>query len=65
VGLSVCILILLYVRAETSYDAYQTHADRIYRIQNAWLGADGSIQNEFSTLAPSYAILLRNDFPEI
>jgi putative ABC transport system permease protein len=65
VGLAVCLLILLYVRAESSYDAYHTHVDRIYRIQNAWLNADGSIQGEFATLAPSYAILLRNDFPEI
>ncbi len=65
VGLAVCLLILLYVRAETSYDAYHTHVDRIYRIQNAWLSADGSIQSEFPTLAPSYALLLRNDFPEI
>jgi putative ABC transport system permease protein len=65
VGLAVCILILFYVRAETSYDAYQTHVDRIYRIQNASLNPDGSIQGEFSTLAPSYALLLRSDFPEI
>ncbi|MBN2265394.1 MAG: ABC transporter permease [Candidatus Aminicenantes bacterium] len=65
VGLAVCLLILLYVRAETSYDAYHAHVDRIYRIQNAWLNADGSIRGEFATLAPSYAILLSNDFPEI
>ncbi len=64
-GLAVCVLILLYVRAETGYDAYHKHADRIYRVQNAWLNADGSIQGEFSTLAPSYANLLRSDFPEI
>ncbi|MFO7732722.1 MAG: ABC transporter permease, partial [Candidatus Aminicenantes bacterium] len=65
VGLAVCLLIMIYVRAETSYDAYHEHVDRIYRIQNAWLNADGSIQGEFATLAPSYANLLRNDFPEI
>jgi putative ABC transport system permease protein len=65
VGLAVCLLILLYVRAETSYDAYHAHVDRIYRIQNAWLKPDGSIQGEFATLAPSFALLLRNDFPEI
>jgi len=65
VGLTVCFLILLYVRAETSYDAYHAYADRTYRIQNAWLNADGSIQGEFATLAPSYGLLLRNDFPEI
>jgi putative ABC transport system permease protein len=65
VGLAVCLLILLYVRAELSYDAYHTYADRTCRIQNASLNADGSIQGEFATLAPSYAPLLRNDFPEI
>ena len=65
VGLAVCLLIMIYVRAETSYDAYHEHVDRIYRIQNAWLNSDGSIQGEFATLAPSYANLLRNDFPEI
>jgi putative ABC transport system permease protein len=65
VGLAVCFLILLYVRAETSYDAYHAYADRTYRIQNARLNADGSIQDEFATLAPAYAPLLRNDFPEI
>lgn len=65
VGLAVCLLIMIYVRAETSYDAYHEHVDRIYRIQNAWLNADGSIRGEFATLAPSYALLLRNDFPEI
>jgi putative ABC transport system permease protein len=65
IGLAVCFLILLYVRAELSYDAYHAYADRTYRIQNASLNADGSIQGEFATLAPSYAPLLRNDFPEI
>ncbi len=65
VGLAVCLLILLYVRAETGYDAFHEHADRVYRIQNASLDPDGSIRGEFATLAPSFAPLLRNDFPEI
>jgi putative ABC transport system permease protein len=65
VGLAVCFLILLFVRAELSYDAYHEHADRIYRVQNAWFNADGSIEGEFPTLAPSFALLLRSDFPEI
>jgi putative ABC transport system permease protein len=65
VGLAVCLLILLYVRAELSYDAYHQHVERIYRVQNAGLDPNGSIQSEFSTLAPSYANLLRSDFSEI
>ncbi|MBS1604977.1 MAG: ABC transporter permease, partial [Bacteroidetes bacterium] len=32
VGLAVCLLITLYVVDETSYDKYNIHADRIYRL---------------------------------
>jgi len=65
VGLAAFFLIVLYVRTELSYDAYHAYADRIYRVQNAALNAGGSIQGEFATLAPAYAPLLQNDFPEI
>jgi putative ABC transport system permease protein len=65
VGLAVCFLILLFVRVETSYDAYHPNVDRLYRIQRAWLDSDGSIGSEFATLAPSFVPFLRNDFPEI
>lgn len=34
IGLATCFLILLYVKDELSYDRYNTHADRIYRINN-------------------------------
>jgi len=65
VGLAVCFLILLFVRAETSYDSYHANPDRLYRIQRAWLDSDGSISSEFSTLAPGFVPFLRTDFPEI
>ncbi len=65
VGLAVCLLILLYVGDELSYDAYHEHADRIFRVQRAWLASDGSIRGEFANLAPSFAPLLRSDFGEI
>jgi len=65
VGLTVCLLILLYVRDELSYDNYHTYADRIYRIQRSWYDADGSIGEGFATLAPSFVPLLKNEFKEI
>ena len=34
VGLATCLLILLYVLDELSYDKYNTKADRIYRVNN-------------------------------
>jgi putative ABC transport system permease protein len=33
-GLAICLLILQYVSDELSYDRYNVHADRIYRINN-------------------------------
>src|SRR5438874_13841991 len=33
-GLGVCLLIVLYVTDELSYDRYNVNADRIYRIDN-------------------------------
>ena len=34
VGLATCLLILLYVLDELSYDKYNVNADRIYRVNN-------------------------------
>ncbi|MBN2246859.1 MAG: ABC transporter permease, partial [Candidatus Aminicenantes bacterium] len=64
VGMAVCILILLYVQDELSYDDYNEHADRIYRIERASRTPDGSIEPYFCTLAPSFVPLMEKDFPE-
>ncbi len=34
VGLATCLLIMLYVLDELSYDRYNVNADRIYRVNN-------------------------------
>ena len=34
VGLATCLLIVLYVFDELSYDKYNVNADRIYRVNN-------------------------------
>ena len=34
VGIATCLLILLYVLDELSYDRYNTKANRIYRVNN-------------------------------
>ncbi|HEX8240767.1 MAG TPA: ABC transporter permease [Allosphingosinicella sp.] len=36
VGLAACLLILLYVRYETSYDEWLPDSDRIYQVQATW-----------------------------
>jgi putative ABC transport system permease protein len=35
-GLAVCLLILLYVRYETSYDEWLPESERIYQVQATW-----------------------------
>jgi len=65
IGMAVCILILLYIREEITYDTYHEYKDRIYRIQRYYLGSDGSIEWKLATLAPSFVPLLENDFPEM
>jgi putative ABC transport system permease protein len=36
-GISVCLLIALFLRYETSFDAYHEKADRTYRINSIWV----------------------------
>jgi putative ABC transport system permease protein len=63
IGLATCLLILIFVMDELSYDRFNAHADRIYRL-------DGEIKfggNHFILAvapAPAGPTLLR-DYPEI
>lgn len=63
VGLATCLLIMLYVMDELSYDKYNEKADRIYRV-------DGDIQfggNHFVlAVAPEpMGATLKKDFPQV
>ena len=65
VGMAICILILLYVQDELSFDEYHEYSDRIFRIERASRLPDGSIEPYFCSLAPSFLPLIEKDFPEI
>ncbi|MEN8251685.1 MAG: FtsX-like permease family protein [Bacteroidota bacterium] len=54
-GLAVCILLLLYVSHELSFDRYHKKADNIYRL----------CQEEHPYQAPGAARLLQDNLPEI
>jgi putative ABC transport system permease protein len=63
VGLAVCMLIVLYVVHELSYDRFHAHTDRIYRI-----GVEGNLSGEnvkypLSNLGTGPAMM--EDFPEV
>jgi len=65
IGMAVCILILMFVRGELSYDTHHEHKDRIYRIERQWFAADGSVRSELCSVAPSFVPLLEEEFPEM
>jgi putative ABC transport system permease protein len=64
IGMACCVLIMLYVQDELSYDRYHERADRIYRVSRQWTNRDGKISLHLGHIAPPFGPLLRNDFPQ-
>jgi putative ABC transport system permease protein len=63
VGMTACFLIFLYVSFETSYDSFNTKADRIYRVVADVKTPTETINS--STVTSPLALNLKRDFPEI
>lgn len=63
VGLTCCLLLLLWIRDELGYDRFHANANRIYRVEHAeiWEGRDMRIASTQAPLAPA----LRAEFPGI
>lgn len=59
------LLIALFIYDELNYDRYHKNADKIYRVTRNFLSPDGSAHMHLGHLAPPFAPLLKNDFPEI
>ncbi|MBX2822535.1 MAG: FtsX-like permease family protein [Rhodothermaceae bacterium] len=63
IGLVCCLLILLYVRHELSYDRYHEKADRMYRVTiDAMVGGQ---EIKAPLAAAPFAESLVNNFPEV
>ncbi|TFI59558.1 FtsX-like permease family protein [Sphingomonas parva] len=65
IGLAACLILLLYVRYETSYDAWLPEADRVYQIQT--FGTDPETGQNIAMQAVTRPIgdALAGDFAEI
>ncbi|MDR8393445.1 ABC transporter permease [Aliifodinibius sp. S!AR15-10] len=63
VGLATCIIILLYVTHELSYDEYNEKSDRIFRIATDFEFEDNSF--EIATVPTQMGPTLERDFPEV
>lgn len=62
-GLSCCLLLLLAIRYELSYDRHHANADHTYRMITYYRDSEGDDRNTGITL-PALAAL-RTDFPEL
>jgi len=63
VGMTACFLIYLYVHFETSYDAFNTKADRIFRVVTD-IKTPSDVLHWSATSAPM-GINMQRDFPEV
>src|ERR1700712_6121333 len=62
-GLTACLLIVLYVVDELSFDHYNTKADRIYRVNEDLKLGNNSVQ--YAVARPPLAQTLKLEFPYI
>lgn len=65
IGLTCCMLILIYIVNELSYDKYNTNARDIYRVTRSFNTVDGAQTLFLGSIAPPFAPLLKNEFPDI
>ena len=63
IGMAACMLIVLYIQDELSYDRYHPNADRIYRIVDDIESGGQTILTAGSPL--SWAPALKRDYPDI
>jgi len=64
-GMACCILILLFVRWELSYDKFHKNAANLYRVLTEFFREDGSSFGITSSTPMPLGPALRDEFPEI
>ena len=64
VGMAACILILIFVRHELSYDAWLPNAERTFQLQSERVATDEPAQYLQDSFYPA-AALLKLDFPQV
>lgn len=68
VGMTCCMLLLLYIRSELSYDKHQEQASRLYLMAQETIigkGNKGAGSEKNATASAPYAFALKAEFPEI
>ncbi len=65
-GLAACVLILLYVRYEESYDGWMQHADQAFQLQTSYHATNhGGESMDLQASAVVAGRALKKDFPQV
>jgi putative ABC transport system permease protein len=64
IGMTCCLLIMLFVKDETSYDKQHKDSNRVYRVVKDFVNDDGSKLPD-ATTPPALAPAMQNEIPEI
>ncbi len=64
IGMAVCILILLWVQDELSYDQFHTNSDRIFRVIEHEELSGGEVLS-YTQQSPALGPVLKSEYPEI
>jgi putative ABC transport system permease protein len=65
IGLAACLLILLYVRYEASYDAWLPNAENSYQLQSHYRDGQTGEENKLQMASYVAGVSLRKDFPQV
>ncbi len=65
VGMACCVLMLLFVHDELSYDRYHENSDRVHRVTRSWINEAGETSLHLARVAAPISPLLAEEFPEV
>jgi putative ABC transport system permease protein len=65
IGIAACLMLLLYVRYERSYDTWLPNAENVYQVQNYWTDPNSGERDEGQTSEYVAGTTLAKDFAQI
>lgn len=63
VSMAVCLVVILFIKDQKSYDQFHDNADRIYRVYSDYQSASNSESNLYATSPATLAEILRTEYP--
>jgi len=65
IGLAACLLMVLYINFELSFDRFHTKKERIYRVVTDISRPDGGNHQQYSTNGWPIGFILETEYPEV